>query len=360
MKKYRAGWLLLVLALCLCLSACNSTDYKKALQLEAAGDYAAAMEIFERLGSYKDAAAQLAQCGSAISYEEAVEAQEKGNYARAAELFESLGAFSDAGSRLEECNTMLASIRAFDDAAEALERKNAEMDLLIAESREMLLSDLMVPDEALVSSMLQYADQVEASLAAVPPVPDTPEELAAAVESMSAVNYDEASDRLHSFLDESREKYRRVSKPKEEYIVSCLERVPGVTNIKPGTESNVGWSDYDKNGSFYSCVFFDHVDVDMSKREEKPIVDIYLDKGGQIEAYATVNAAKTKFDTLQSYQGTAIGMGYNVLVGTVIVRVSDLLDETVQKELSQRIIAELTNLNPEETEEPAEPAEPES
>lgn len=349
MKKHAAGWLLLLLAFCLCLSACDKTDYKKALQLEEAGDYAAAMEIFEQLGSYRDAAAHLLQCGSSLSYQEAVDAQAQGDYARAAELYTSLGSFSDAENRLADCNTMLTAIRSFDDAAEELERKNAELDLLLAETKEMLYSDLMVPDESLIASMQRYVAQVEDSITPVPPMPDDAQALEEAVASMSAVNYDEASGRMRSFLDESRKKYRRVSKPNEEYIISCLERVPGLTKIRAGTEKTVGWSDYDKNGSFYSCVFFNHEDVDLSLRETEPIVDIYLDRGGQIEAYSSVKAAKTKFDTLQSYQGTPIGMGYNVLVGTVIVRVSDLLDEATQKELSQRIIEELTNLDPEES-----------
>lgn len=58
---------LVVLLLCLSLSGCKSSDYKKAASLEEAGDYSAALEIYKEISDYKDSEDHIALCEAMIS-----------------------------------------------------------------------------------------------------------------------------------------------------------------------------------------------------------------------------------------------------------------------------------------------------
>lgn len=351
MKKQAVSLALFVVALCFCLTGCKGSDYKKALRLQAEGDYPAAIELFEKLGGYKDSAAQLTACNQSVTYQQAAEAMGKGDYVQAAELFESLGGFSDAAQKLEECSVMRTAIRGFDDAAEQLEQKNAELNMLIIESEELLESGRMVPDADLIADMTQGVEAARAAWISVPPMPDTAQALDEAAKAMSEVDYADIADRLRALVQRSRKEYLLVTAPKEEYIVSCLREVPGVLSVVPANENTAGWSDFNKDGGvFYSCVFFVHEDVDTSEQKTVPVIDRFVDSGGQVEAYSSPEAARGKFELLESFRGTPNATGYNTLLGSVIVRVSDELPESRQKSLTQSIIDALTNVKEEEAE----------
>lgn len=92
----------LLLALCLCLSlcACSSGDYKKATELYAKGDYAAAATIFEQLADYKDSAEQLNAC----RYQMALQFMKDEQYDEALALLEPLGNYQDCPEKIRECN----------------------------------------------------------------------------------------------------------------------------------------------------------------------------------------------------------------------------------------------------------------
>lgn len=91
------------LALLLCLTGCKSSDYKDACLLQDSEAYQAALDIFERLGDYKDSAERVQLCANILAYKEAVELQGSGEYNKAAELFEGIAGYEDAAARGELC-----------------------------------------------------------------------------------------------------------------------------------------------------------------------------------------------------------------------------------------------------------------
>ena len=71
MKKYL--FVALSAVLCISIAGCKINDYKQAVDFQNAGDYAAASELYEILGDYKDSAARFIDCEkilSAIDYSE--------------------------------------------------------------------------------------------------------------------------------------------------------------------------------------------------------------------------------------------------------------------------------------------------
>ena len=97
----------LVLAVCLtmALTGCKATDYKKAKELCATGEYVAAYEAFDALGDYKDSAEQATEA----RYLYAAELMESGDYPAASDLFSSLGEYKDSVNQAKEAQYLYAS-----------------------------------------------------------------------------------------------------------------------------------------------------------------------------------------------------------------------------------------------------------
>ena len=81
----------------------------------------------------------------------------------------------------------------------------------------------------------------------------------------------------------------------------------------------------------------------------KPYKDVLIDKGtdagGAIEVYSTVEDAEKRRDYLATYDGTIFANGTHTVIGTVLVRTSNELTASQQKELEQKVIEALTKLD---------------
>lgn len=74
------------------------------------------------------------------------------------------------------------------------------------------------------------------------------------------------------------------------------------------------------------------------------IIEIGTSGGGSIEVYETVDYANTRNDYLASFDGTVISSGSHKVIGTCIVRTSDLLTASNQKNWEQKFTNALTNV----------------
>ena len=68
------------------------------------------------------------------------------------------------------------------------------------------------------------------------------------------------------------------------------------------------------------------------------------DAGGAIEVYENVEDAEKRRDYLATFDGTIFANGTHTVIGTVLVRTSNELTATQQKELEQKVIDALTRL----------------
>lgn len=84
------------LAICLALTGCDSSQYKKAMSLYENGEYEKASEIFEELGDYENSSEMALSC----KYTKAEEALASGNYEIAISFYESVPGYRDSESKL--------------------------------------------------------------------------------------------------------------------------------------------------------------------------------------------------------------------------------------------------------------------
>ena len=92
-----------------------SQNYAKAAQLCEAGEYDAAIALYEKLGDYKDAAVRLSQVSAekeeserVQAYSDAEDMMASGNYTGAIAAFEALGDYQDAAERLADARLQSA------------------------------------------------------------------------------------------------------------------------------------------------------------------------------------------------------------------------------------------------------------
>ena len=104
-KKVLAA--VLMIAVMFSITGCNSSDYKKAAQLMADGDYASASEMFKALGDYEDSADQAKEC----DYQIAKAAFDAGDYENAIELLTALGDYQDSADLISQATDKIITAK---------------------------------------------------------------------------------------------------------------------------------------------------------------------------------------------------------------------------------------------------------
>ena len=100
-----------------------------------------------------------------------------------------------------------------------------------------------------------------------------------------------------------------------------------------------------KPGGYTSTVYFAYNKVeDPYHVLDGTIVDNGTSGGGGIEVYATEEDALKREEYLASFDGSVLASCSHTVVGTVLVRTSDELTASQQKELEAKIVENLTEL----------------
>lgn len=101
MKRFLA--VLLVLGLCLSFAGCDVLDYKDAMDLYEAGQFAEAYDIFSALGDYADSQAMAAICKQKVDYAAAEEFFAAADFRSALPLYTSLEMYKDSPVKAIVC-----------------------------------------------------------------------------------------------------------------------------------------------------------------------------------------------------------------------------------------------------------------
>jgi len=137
---------------------------------------------------------------------------------------------------------------------------------------------------------------------------------------------------------------KQVTCPAESFVIARLQELKDVKEIAAVTE------DHDPNGllnkakGYTSTVYFSLSQVDQSNVFGSDIIDKGTDAGGAVETYANVEDAENRSDYLGALDGTVLSSGSHMVLGTMVVRVSDELTASQQKKMQDKIVAALTDL----------------
>lgn len=307
MNTKRFFLVLCAIGMIACLSACKSKDYNKAVEFQEAGDYTAALEIFETIHDYKD-----------------------------------------SSTRIDVCKSMISAIEKFNIAQDAIEKKNTEFDAAIHAAEDIVLTNLPALDDTLLPKLETAISNARGAKKAVPEMPDDADQINAIVEELNLVDYEntltELSE-LQAAFEKSAKQYEQVNAPTEIYVTKCLRNIPHIVDISAVTENNDPNGKLNKAGGYTAQIYFSSDLIDQSSFSGATIIERGTACGGSIEVYANPEDANKRNEYLSTFDGTLFDSGSHIVIGTIVIRTSNKLIASDQKILEQSIIMALTQID---------------
>lgn len=141
---------------------------------------------------------------------------------------------------------------------------------------------------------------------------------------------------------------KQVTAPSDDFVLERLKQIDTILSLATVTSSNDPNGLLGKEGGYIGCIYFSDSRVDKTQLNLKPgeynVIAMGTVGGGAIEIYATIEDAETRNAYLTTYDETDLDPGSHVVVGTMVVRTSSKLTDEQQTELTNQIVALLTEL----------------
>lgn len=241
-----------------------------------------------------------------------------------------------------------AAIEAYDAECDRINTEVSELNNLIADCEALIQAAEPAYDPETLTALETATTDAKASITEIPDRPHKAEDINSLVEdTLAKISYTATTDSLNAAkdaYDHSVKVLKQVTNPSEEFIVNCIKNIPGIVGYDAVTEDNDPNGNLHKAGGYTSAVYFEYDKVDQSKTYGNTIIEKGTDCGGQLEVYATADDAQKRCDYLASFDGGILASGSHTVVGTILVRTSDKLTASQQKELEELIIAKLIEL----------------
>lgn len=253
--------------------------------------------------------------------------------------------FAFAGCKSE---SLIQAEENFTQAQTALEAKNAELDTLIAEAQDVIDQDETALDDSCAPALETAISQAKAARTDTLEMPKKEEEIVQAAEEMNAVDYTAVTDGItqsKEALETSIRQYKQVDNPSEAFVIERLTGIEHIKDISAVTEDNDPNGHLGKQGGYTAAVYYsdDRIDLDTGIYGTT-VIEQATDGGGCIEVYANVDDAKSRDTYLAGFDGGIFASGSHTVIGTVVVRTSDELTASQQKEMEADLIAALTEI----------------
>jgi len=240
-----------------------------------------------------------------------------------------------------------AAEASFQVAMSELEDKNAVLDTELTNARNLVNSDDKALDETLRPLLETAISDAKTQKVEIPEMAETADEINAQVTKMEAADYEDAIaslDAAYDALDLSIKQYALVNNPTEAYVIECLQKTNHVVDISAVTEDNDPNGHLGKQGGYTAQIYFSLDSIDQSRVSGETVIEKGTACGGSIEVYENEEDAKIRDDYLASFDGSILSNGYHTIIGTCVIRISDELPASQQKEMTELIDASLTTL----------------
>lgn len=255
------------------------------------------------------------------------------------------------------CMAMLTGCES-DEMKTAKENLNTEIERIegqistlqeeISTAEALAATDEVPLDETVIPSLESAISQAKNIEFTAPSTPSGVEEVNAEVESLKAVDHEadiQALKDAELAVTNSIEQMKLVTNPSEAFVIERLQGIEGVGDISAVTEENDPNGQLGKAGGYTATVYFTSPLVDQSDVIGTSVIEKGTDGGGAIEVYANADDANKRNDYLAAFDGGILSSGSHNVVGTVVVRTSDKLTASQQKQLEEAIIESLTRLS---------------
>lgn len=245
------------------------------------------------------------------------------------------------------------AVVAYNVVVSDIQEKNDQLDGEIKKLQELVDNEDKPLDETTIDTAKEALKNAGASKIVIGEMPKATKDILSRTKELSTpVDY---SDELTSLstaytnLENSKKQYKQVVNPSEEFVMQRILTVDDVADARAVTEDQDPNGNLHKAGGYTSTIYFEsktvnQSDVYVSGEYADVLIDKGTDAGGAIEVYENVEDAEKRRDYLATFDGTIFANGTHTVIGTVLVRTSNELTATQQKELEQKVIDALTRL----------------
>lgn len=229
----------------------------------------------------------------------------------------------------------------FNAATAVVEAKNAELDAAIGEIQAVLVAQEPPYDELTLKAAETAAADAERLKLVVPTIPDKTDDINVETQKLfEPLDYSTTIagiQKAQEALQHSIKQMKQVTNPPEDFILRCVRAVADVTNAQAVTEDNDPNGNLNKAGGYTAAVYFESSLVDPNQVYGNDLIDKGTSAGGCLEVYADVEEAEKRNIYLSAFDGGILSAGSHSVIGTIVVRTSDELTATQQKNLEQQI-----------------------
>lgn len=241
------------------------------------------------------------------------------------------------------------AVKAFDTITISVQDKNTELQKSINESELLIDSDPEVLDEKVTTNLNSSISTAKKSMIKIPEIPKKKIDIQNATDKLSVeIDYtpiiQDLTNKTNDVLNSTKQ-LAQVSNPTEEFITLRLEPLEDIIELKAVTEDNDPNGNLNKPGGYTATIYFSSNKVDQRVLFGNDLIDKGTEAGGAIEVYPTKEDAERRNEFLAAFDGGMLSAGSHSTIGTVVIRTSDKLTATQQKELEEDIFNALTRLD---------------
>ena len=245
------------------------------------------------------------------------------------------------------------AVEAYNVVVSDIQEKTDQLDGEIKKLQELVDNEDKPLDETTIDAAKEALKNAGASKIVIGEMPKATKDILSRTKELSTpVDYSDeltALSTAYTNLENSKKQYKQVVNPSEEFVVQRILTVDDVADARAVTEDQDPNGNLHKAGGYTSTIYFEsktvnQSDVYVSGKYADVLIDKGTDAGGAIEVYENVEDAEKRRDYLATYDGTIYANGTHTVIGTVLVRTSNELTATQQKELEQKVIDALTRL----------------
>lgn len=280
----------------------------------------------------------LVGCNQAAGiYNQANEAFQAGDYSKAIELLDTIPEYEKADDLKNQTNAFLD----FATAEQNAEKVNTEIDNVIRPAQNLLESGKTPFDETTISPVEKAISSLQEEKIEIRSMPDDTNSIMAEVERMKKLpDYTEKQTVLQNAqkaLENSIKQMEQVTNPSGDFVKERLARIESVGEIACVTEENDPNGQLNKPGGYTAAVIFESALVNQAEVYGSDLIEKGTLAGGCIEVYQTVENAMSRDTYLAAFDGSVLCSGSHIVLGTIVIRASDNLTATQQKELTEQI-----------------------
>ena len=239
-------------------------------------------------------------------------------------------------------------VSSFNKAEITVNEKNKTLEAEIEKAQKIIDSKEHPLEESTLTDLQVSIAEAKQSKISIPKVPNKIELVKKETLKLKApLDYSKEIDSMNKSslaVTNSIKQLKQVTHPNESFIITKLKNVKLVKDIIAVTEENDPNGNLNKAGGYTAAIFFSSDLVDQSKIYGDNLIDKGTDAGGSIEVYENIEDANKRNDYLSGFDGSALGAGSHKVIGTILIRASDEMTATSQKELETEIIKSFTTI----------------